>query len=555
MSNTSRIALFIAGTALAVLAIAALAFRIFVDINTYKPQIESVVSSTIGMDVSIGGQMHISLLPNLHASLADVHISRRGTDIISAQRANLDIQLLPLLHKNVRISRIALEQAVFTVERGRDGRFNIEPVPTHDTATTGTLLAIDMTDVTFANTTLSYIDLESNAHYTLENCDLDANQLRLPSDTHSELFDKLSFTAQLACKIVRRDKLTIANLQLSIDGRDGAYRIDNASVAQLVYSGTDGPVTATQLKANARQLTFNKTEHDLPSGVNLSGNIAIGTIQTRNLVMSDIQAPVVGKAGTFDFDPFSMRIFSGQTSGNLHADFTGSVPVYHLRYTLSKFRIEEFTKSFAGAKRAEGAMDLSTDLTLQGKTENELRRSASGTVSLRGTDLVLHGIDLDSQLTQFESSQSFNLVDAGALFFAGPFGPVLTKGYNFASLLHGTGGNSRIRALTSDWRVDKGVASARDVALATNAHRLALKGRLDFVHQRYEDVTVALIDAHSCAVAQQKIHGPFEKPQVEKPSVLTSLSAPIVKLFKKTLNLVTGKHCEAFYVGSVKPPR
>jgi hypothetical protein len=554
MSKAPRIALFISSAALAVLAIAVLIFTVFVDVNAYKPWIESVVSSAIGMDVRIGGRMRISLLPDLHVSLGDVHISRHGTDIVSAQRVNLGIQLLPLLHKDVRFGHVALEQAVFTVERGRDGHLNLESAPSHDASTTGTLPVIDMTKVTFANTTLSYIDQASDARYTLESCDLDVNQLQLPSGTHYELLDKLSFTAQLACKILRQDKLTIADLHLGIEGHGGVYRVDNASAAQLVYSGADGAVTATQLKADARQLVFSKAERNLPGGLNLFGNIAIGTIHTRNLVMSDVQASVVGKAGSFDFDPLSMRIFAGQASGKLHADLAGSVPVYHLRYTLSKFRIEEFTKSIAGAKRAEGAMNLSTDLMLQGKTVNELRRSAAGTVSLSGTDLALHGIDLDRQLTQFESSQSFNLVDAGALFFAGPFGPALTKGYNFASLLHGAGGNSRIRVLISDWRVDHGVARARDVALATRAHRLALKGRLDFVRQRYDDVTVALIDTHGCAMAQQKIHGPFGKPQVEKINVLTSLSAPVVKLFKQTLNWVTGKHCEVFYAGSVQPP-
>ncbi len=554
MIKTPGIVPITIGAVFAALAVVALYFTLFFDVNAYRPRIVSAVSTAMGMDVTIGGQMHISLLPNPHVSIEDVHISRHGNDIVSTRQVKLGIQFLPLLHKDIRFGRVVLQDAVFTIERDRDGHFNFEPSQAQDVSTTGTFPAIDMTRVELANTTLRYFDQAAAAHYTLENCDLDARQLQLLPGTDPEPLDRLSFSAELSCRTFRQDKLTIADLHLGIEGHDGLFHIDDASAAQLVYAGTKGSVTALKLQAKAQRLAFSRSTRGLPGGLDLSGTIAIGTVQTPDMIITDVQAPVAGKAGRFDFDPLSMHIFAGEASGNLHADLAGSIPVYHLRYTLSKFRIEEFTKSFAGANRAEGTMNFTTDLTLQGKTANELRRSAAGTASLRGTDLVLHGIDLDSQLDEFESSQSFNLVDAGALFFAGPFGPALTKGYNFASLLHGSGGNSRIRILTSEWKVDRGVANARDVALATQSHRLALKGRLDFVHQRYENVTVALIDAHGCALARQKIHGPFDKPQVEKKDVLTSISAPVVNLFRKTMKMVTGEHCEVFYAGSVQPP-
>jgi hypothetical protein len=92
------------------------------------------------------------------------------------------------------------------------------------------------------------------------------------------------------------------------------------------------------------------------------------------------------------------------------------------------------------------------------------------------------------------------------------------------------------------------------VALATNAHRLALKGRLDFVHERFDDVTVALIDAQGCPRVQQTIRGPFQNPVVEKPSVLTSLTGPVRKMFKKARDLFRGQ-CEVFYAGAVAPPK
>jgi AsmA protein len=191
---------------------------------------------------------------------------------------------------------------------------------------------------------------------------------------------------------------------------------------------------------------------------------------------------------------------------------------------------------------------------MKGVTKDEMVRSAAGEVSLHGHDLTLEIGDIDKELARYEASQNFNLVDVGALFFAGPLGLAVTKGFNFAGIFQSSGGSSQIRTLVSEWRIERGVAQAKDVAMATRENRIALKGELDFVNGRFKEVTVALIDAQGCAVAQQKIRGPFGRPEVEKPSVLTSLAGPALRLLRQAKSLFGGK-CDLFYAGSVAPPR
>ncbi len=145
-------------------------------------------------------------------------------------------------------------------------------------------------------------------------------------------------------------------------------------------------------------------------------------------------------------------------------------------------------------------------------------------------------------------------MDVGAFFFAGPLGLVVTKGYNFASISRESGGRSEIRTLVSDWKVERGVAHAQDVAMATNENRIALRGGLDFVDYEFDDVTMAVIDAKGCARVQQKIRGTFRNPVVEKPSLLQSLAGPALRLLKKGSDLLGGQ-CEVFYAGSVVAPK
>jgi uncharacterized protein involved in outer membrane biogenesis len=313
---------------------------------------------------------------------------------------------------------------------------------------------------------------------------------------------------------------------------------------------------AVNCNLNARRLRLAEGKSsDLLKHLSFSADLDCGEIRKNDFTVSNLKFSVVGKNGVFDFKPVTMRIFGGQGSGDIRVDFSNAIHLNQIHYSLSQFRIEEFFKSLSSQKIAEGSMDFSANLSMQGKTVNEIVQTVEGQISLRGENLTLNGSDLDGEFARFESSQNFSLVDAGAFFFVGPLGLAATKGYDFAGIFRGSGGSSEIRTLVSDWKVERGVAQAQDVAMATNQNRIALVGRLDFVNGRFDDMTMALVDAQGCAKLRQKIRGTFQKPVVEKPSVLKSLAGPALKLLKKGRDIFPGGECEVFYAGSVVPPK
>ena len=475
MSKSLKIILFAVGGLVGLLVLAAVAVLLFVDANAYKPRLEAAASGALGMEVSVGGRLGIGFFPGLHVTLEDVHIRNREVDLVSAKEARLGIDLLPLLHKEVRIGKIALKHPRISIERDPDGNYNFAKPE----AAGGTLPALHLAKVSLSDGTLLYADKQSGAGFEATDCSLDVRRLRLTVAKSSDLLKHLSLTAELTC----------------------------------------------------------------------------GEIRTKDFVVSDVKISAAGKNGVFDLKPVTMRVFGAQGTGSIQANYSGAVPVYHVRYSLPQFRIEEFFKTLSPNKVAEGSMDFSANLSMQGKTVNEMKQTADGEMSLRGENLTLNGTDLDREFARFESSQNFNLVDVGAFFFAGPVGMVVTKGYNFASIFQGSGGRSEIRQLVSEWKVERGAAQAQDVAMATKLNRVALTGRLDFVNQRFDDVTMALIDAKGCAKVRQKIHGPFQKPVVEKPNILMSLAGPALRLLKKGRDLFPGGECEVFYAGSVAPPK
>jgi uncharacterized protein involved in outer membrane biogenesis len=374
---------------------------------------------------------------------------------------------------------------------------------------------------------------------------------------------------------IRIPVIALTHVTLAIEhGRDGRLnfevpspavgarsQVDSTDVSladvTLAYTdkqnGNEWRAGSCDLQSGRLQISAASTA-DLINSLVITGSVSCKQIQTRKLTMSDVKFKFDAKQGLFEFRDITMRAYDGHGSGNVHANFTGHVPAYRVHYVLASFRIEEFWKGFSQKKVGAGLMNFSTDLTLSGYTVQEMTQSSVGEASLRGSNLTLAFGDLDGELSRYQSTQKFSLIDVGAFLVAGPLGLAATKGYDFARVLDSAGGSSEIPSLTSDWQIEHGVARARDVAMTTKKNRLALKGSLDFVNDRFEDVTVALVNKQGCVRVQQTARGPFSQPNVEKPNVFVSLSGPVHTLFKQAKHLLGG-HCEVFYAGSLPAPQ
>ena len=298
---------------------------------------------------------------------------------------------------------------------------------------------------------------------------------------------------------------------------------------------------------------------ELFKSISFTGDIRCKILKIYNVTLMNLVMRAAGEKGILDINPVSMNIFGGTGDGSIQVDLTGSSPYYRVIYTLNRVRIEELLQQYSlkkfPRKTIEGPVNFSADLTAMGKSADEVKRSLNGNLSLNGENLMLYNIDIDALIMKYERSQNFNLVDVGAFFLAGPFGPALTKSYNFARLYEESqGGKGIIRKLVSDWKVKKGTAEALDVALASKKQRIAMKGGLNLINERFVDVTIAALDKRGCAVYSEKVHGSFHKPQIEKESIFTSITGSVSNPLEDMWKFIQGKKCTVFYSGSVAQP-
>ena len=355
------------------------------------------------------------------------------------------------------------------------------------------------------------------------------NYERMPADTaRSRPFDlaKVSFT-----------DLTVVYGDQQPDDR-------------LEFNGCNGEVN--DLRATGGE--------PLVKHLSLSGQFKCAALKgpglDKNRVVTDVKFTVVAKKGIFDIDPITVEAYGGHGTAKIRIDRSLDPPTLVVSASLPKFRVEQLLKPPASGKSVSGLLNFSANLSLRGSTQLALRQSAQGDMSLSGASLKLSGVDVDQQLQKFALSQSLNLLDVSALLFVGPISLVVTKGYEFSGLAKQANASTSIRNLISRWKVDKGVAHATDVALTTHENRLAVHGDLDFVHNQYQGIVVALVDANGCAKARQKISGSFSKPIADQSNILLPLG-PVLRLLDSANALFSGgpDKCEVFYGGSLPSPK
>lgn len=475
-AKVKKALLIFIGAAVAVV-LAIVIFVLTFDINRYKPRIEAAASEATGLTVRINGKLNLALFPNAGVSIEDILLQNQSIKVASAEKAEVDIKLLPLVRRKIVIQQVGLINPKFFITKDRKGHFNFETPERKPAEKELPTRPFEIGKIFVKKGQVLYQDEKTGGKSEANGCDVEIKKLAV------------------------------------LGGKS------------ISASSFDGDFSCIEMNAN-------------------------------RLKISDLRVAVKAHGGKFEASPVTMKIFGGDGMGSVKGVMSGESPVYTVDFTIPKFRFEEVLGMFKQKKSIRGELNLTAHLIFKGKNANEMKRSAQGEISLRGQGLLHESIDLDRVLDMYEKTQQVSLVDMGAFFIAGPLGTLLTKGYDFGSLYEASlGGKSTIPELVSDWKVKNGVAEAKDVAFSTRQNRVAMKGRLDFVNERFDNVIVAVVDEKGCVRYRQKIHGSFRNPRVEKVNFLRSMAGPMLNLFDKAGELFTGEECEIFYAGSVSHPK
>ena len=337
----------------------------------------------------------------------------------------------------------------------------------------------------------------------------------------------------------------------------GLHKLELSEGALVYLDKKTGEKTELkEINLAIRGLSITDTPGGIIKNVSFTGSFDCKELLQKALGIENLKGSMKADKGVFSLKPLTMEAFGGKGEADVTADESAVDPMYKLNLKVSQLDFEKLEKFFGTKKVIGGKGDLSASLTAKEKGHGNPMSSLDGTFALRGANLITYTMDLDKVLSTYEASQKFHLVDLAAFFIAGPLGSVALKGYRYGDLYYQTqGGQGLITQFISHWKVENGKADATDCALATHHNRVALKGKLDLVSERFDNVTVALLDDKGCAIFKQTISGSFGSPRAGTVSEVESLAGPFFNLYKKAKRFVQGGKCEAFYTGAVQQPR
>jgi AsmA protein len=102
----------------------------FVDVQKYKPVLESKVTQATGRPFSVGDDLRLSLFPWAGISLSDLRLGNPAgfaeKDFVTVKSFEVRIKLLPLISKDVQIKRFVVNEPRFTLIKDKKGRGNWE---------------------------------------------------------------------------------------------------------------------------------------------------------------------------------------------------------------------------------------------------------------------------------------------------------------------------------------------------------------------------------------------------------------------------------------------
>ena len=324
--------------------------------NDYKAQIIKAVKDSKQRDLKLAGDISLTFFPSIGAKVGGISLSEFKSDkqFAAIDSAQVSLDLLPLLHKQVVVNEISLSGLKAHLVKYKDGKTNIDdligggaqpaagktsaaqPKPASGSAPQ---VKLDIASINIDHTELSYRDEASGAQYALKNLTLKTGRIA------NGVKSPVEFSAQIAANQPKVDLAVQAKTNLGINLDKNAYQIEGLDL---------------QARGNAAGISNLAIQASGDVGADLGAH----TLNTRQLSIS--------ASGKQDGNSFEVKLDAPriQTSGDkfsgeklqLSAKLKGANDI---TTTLALPSIEGTTKAF-GSKQLSLAMDARGD-TLPGK--------------------------------------------------------------------------------------------------------------------------------------------------------------------------------------------
>jgi AsmA protein len=283
MARPFKIFLYIVGGLLALIVIAAIALPLILNPNNYKGEAATATKDATGRELTINGDIDLTIFPWLGLSLADVTLGNAqgfGPEPFAhVDSMNVAVKILPLVfHKRVEVSKIRIDGVALNLTKAADGTNNWSDFGAEDkqaveqeaSKEAGAPVAFTVGGVDIRNATFSYTDKSTGAAYKVANLSVETGAIELgkPLDvTIAFLVNsaqpplesdvKIAFTA-----LADLDKKVYEVKELKVDSTTKGQSVPGGSQKATIranarYDGAQGTFALNDAVLEAAGLTVN----------------------------------------------------------------------------------------------------------------------------------------------------------------------------------------------------------------------------------------------------------------------------------------------------------
>jgi AsmA protein len=113
---------------LLLLVIAVIALPFFIDVNDFKPEIQSAVKDKTGRELKIEGDLELSVFPWLGVTTGNLELSNApefsDKPFAKIDASNIKVKLIPLLSKKLEVNQIELKGLTLNLAKNKQGKTN-----------------------------------------------------------------------------------------------------------------------------------------------------------------------------------------------------------------------------------------------------------------------------------------------------------------------------------------------------------------------------------------------------------------------------------------------
>ncbi len=330
-----RILAVVLGLAVALIAAGVGVLYALFDGESLKGELSRAVLEQKQRKLDIAGKLELSVWPGIGIRLGRLTLSERGSrdEFLALESARVEVAVMPLLSKQVKVQRIEVEGLKATLVKQKDGTLNVADLlgsdagkhdgkePAKGSGAGTAPLQLDIAGIRVANAQLTWRDEKSGSSTALSNLDFATGRIQADGGNKTLTIDALSFAAKGKSGADAFElKVEAPRLALSPE-KSGGESLSLA--ATLTGSGRNATLKLllSGVEGNARALKVGKLALDLDAR---SGETAIKA-HLDSAVTANAEAQTVALekiAGSIDLahPQMPMKQLKLPLAGNLRAD-------------------------------------------------------------------------------------------------------------------------------------------------------------------------------------------------------------------------------------------